>query len=191
MNLDQSGDFKALVIVFNSLQTAKTAVEKLFDSKFKFDKIELVTNDIQGNIPEVQTPKVHETTSSASLDSMTKWGTIGAGTGLLAGLLTGFPGLVLGMTVAGGLTGSAMGGVAGVDHAVTDDSVDLPTIAEYDKLIRNGDQLVVVLGIHEEVMRVEEIVKDTQHIRCHIHPVHGHEYHEHPARKLPARLPIR
>lgn len=176
-------DTKALVIVLEDLKTANNVVEKLHEDGVSLDKIQLVTHDIQDEAPEVKTPKVHETTQSAVLDSATKWGGVGAGTGLLAGLLTGFPGLALGMTIMGGLTGSAMGGVAGVDHAVEDDSVDLPTLDEYEQLVKNGSKLVVVLGNHEEVMRAEEFVREMLHVRSHIHRVHGHEYHEHPTRK--------
>lgn len=176
---------KALVMVFEDLETARNVIEKLHEDGVSLDKIELVTHDLQDEAPEVKTPKVHETTESALLDSASKWGGVGAGTGLFAGLLTGFPGLALGMTIMGGLTGAIMGGVAGVDHAVEDDSVDLPTLDEYEQLVKNGNKLVVVLGNHEEVMRAEEVVKEMLHVRSHIHPVHGHEYHEHPASKAP------
>lgn len=91
------------------------------------------------------------------------------------------------MTIMGGLTGTTMGGMAGVDHAVEDDTVDLSTLKEYEQLVENGDKLVVVLGEHEAVIRVEELVKDMLHVRRHIHPVHGHEYHEHTARKAPSK----
>jgi len=188
MSSKQAGaDAKALVIVFEDLETAKNVVEKLHESGVSLDKIELVTHDLQDEAPEVKTPNDHETTQSAMLGSATKWGGVGAGYGLLAGLLTGFPGLALGMMIAAGATGAIMGGMAGVDHAVEDDSVDLPTLDEYEQLVKNGDKLVVVLGNHEEVMRVEDVVKDMLHIRRHIHPVHGHEYHEHPASKAPSK----
>jgi len=188
MSLNQPvADAKALVMVFEDLETAKNVIEKLHEDGFSLDKIELVTHDLKGEAPEVNTPNDHETTQSAMLGSATKWGGVGAGYGLLAGLLTGFPGLALGMTIVAGATGAFMGGMAGVDHAVEDDSVDLPTLDEYEQLVKNGDKLVVVLGNHEEVVRVEDVVKDMLHIRRHIHPVHGHEYHEHPANKAPSK----
>jgi len=176
---------KALVTVFEDLETAKEVAEKLHEEGFLIDKIELVTHDVHEEAPEVETPKDHPTTQSDLLDKAGKWGGVGAGTGLLAGLLTGFPGLALGMTIMGGVTGAIVGGMAGVDHAVNVDSIDLPTLDEYEQLVKNGDKLVVVLGSHEEVMRAEQVVKKMLHVRSHIHPVHGHEYHEHPAHKLP------
>jgi hypothetical protein len=174
---DSNDGPKALVTVFDDLETATRVIEKLVESGFAKDKIELVAHHIADEAPEVETPKVHPTTDSDLLDGATKWGSIGAGTGLVAGLLTPFPGLALGMAI--------MGGMAGVDHAVNVDSVDLPTLDEYEQLVKNGDKLVVVLGEHEEVMRAEEVVKDMLHVRSHIHPVYGHEYHEHPAHKVP------
>ena len=176
---------KALVTVLDDLETAETVIRKLIDSGFAKEKIELVTHHIANEAPEVETPKIHPTTESDLLDGATKWGSIGAGTGLVAGLLTPFPGLALGMVIMGGVTGAIMGGMAGLDHAANVDSVDLPTLDEYEQLVRNGDKLVVVLGDHEEVTRAENIVKNMRHVRSHIHPVHGHEYHEHPAHQVP------
>ena len=42
-----------------------------------------------------------------------EWGGVGAGTRLLAGLLTPFPGLALGMAIMGGVTGAALGNPLG------------------------------------------------------------------------------
>jgi hypothetical protein len=72
-----------------------------------------------------------------------------------------------------------------VEHAVEDDSVELPTLDEYEELVKNGHPLVVVQGNHEEVMRAEEIVKEFPDIHRHVHSMHGHEYHEHPAHRVP------
>ncbi len=174
-----------MVTVFDDLETATDVIEKLVESGFAKEKIELVAHHIADEAPEVETPKNHPTTGSDMLGGVTKWGSVGAGTGLAAGLLTTFPGLALGMAIMGGMTGAIMGGIAGIDHAANVDSVDLPTLAEYEQLVKNGDKLVVVLGDQEEIMRAEGIVKDILHVRRHIHLVHGHEYHEHPAHKVP------
>lgn len=175
---------KALVTVFEDLETAKSVAEKLHDEGYRLDQIELVTHHIADEAPEVTTPKHHETTTSSLLDSAGKWGSVGAGTGLLAGLLTPFPGMALGMAIMGGVTGALMGGMAGVEHAVEDDSVDLPSLEEYDQMVRNGHSLIVVQGNHEEVMRAEKIVKEFPDIHRHLHRMHGHEYHEHPANRI-------
>ncbi|QEG24755.1 hypothetical protein [Mariniblastus fucicola] len=178
-------DPKALVVVFEDLKTAKTLVENYHDAGFPLDRIELVTHNVHSEAPEVETPEDHETTESSMLESTVKWGGVGAGAGLLAGLLTTFPGLALGMAIMGGMTGAIMGGMAGVDHAVEDDSVDVPTLEEYEQLVKDGHSLVVLLGDHEDVLRAKDIAKNTLHLRSHIHMVHSHLYHEHPAHQAP------
>ncbi|MFT5300208.1 MAG: hypothetical protein ACI87E_001385 [Mariniblastus sp.] len=172
-----------MVTVFDDFDTARNVIENLVEFGFAREKIELVAQHIAHQAPEVETPKIVETTESELLDGAAKWGSLGAGTGQIAGLLTTFPGLALGMTIMGGVTGEIMGGMAGVDHAVNVDTVDLPSLDEYEQLIENGDRLGVVLGDHAELMKAEEIVKGMLHVRRHIHPDHGHEYHDYPAHK--------
>lgn len=175
---------KALVTVFDDLETAQKVVEELHSSGFSLDNIELVTHNVHEEAPEVTTPKIHETTASSMVDSAAKWSGVGAAAGVLgAVVLAPFPGLGLAMIFMGGLAGAAIGGIAGLEHAINDDSVDLPTLDEYEQLVENGDSLVVVLGSHDEAMRAEDIVKNMYDVRSHIHVLHGHEYHEHPARK--------
>lgn len=101
---------------------------------------------------------------------------------MVAGLLTTFPGMALGMAIMGGVTGAIMGGIAGVDEAVDDDSVNLPTLEEYEQMVKNGHALVVVLGTHDEAMKAENLIEELPHIHRNIHPLHGHDFHEHPAR---------
>jgi hypothetical protein len=111
-----------------------------------------------------------------------KWSGLGAATGLLAAVFAPFPGLGLAMVFMGGLTGAVVGGIAGLQHAIDDDAVDLPTLKEYEELVKTGDSLVVVLGSHDEVMRAESIVQNMTEVRSHIHNLHGHQFHEHPSR---------
>jgi hypothetical protein len=174
---------KALVTVFDNLETAKNVVEELHSAGFSLDKIELVTHSVHDEAPELTTPRIHETTASSMVDSATKWSGVGAATGLLAAVFAPFPGLGLAMIFMGGLAGAVVGGIAGLDHAIEDDSVDLPTLDEYEQLVETGDSLVVVLGNHEEAMRAEAIVKNMYDVRSHIHVMHGHQYHEHPTRQ--------
>ncbi len=178
-----STDSKALVTVFDSVEVAKQAVEKLHEAGFSTEKIELVTRNIETQAPEVTTPKVHETTANSMVDSAAKWSGVGAATGLLAAVFAPFPGVGLAMIFMGGLTGAVVGGMAGLDDAKDDDSVDLPTLKEYDELVQNGDSLVVVLGSHDEVKRAEEIVKRNWDLVSHLHKYHGHEFHEHPSKE--------
>ena len=178
---------KALVAVFDDLATAQHVVERLHAAGFSLQQIELVTHDLDLESPEIETPRDHETQLSSVVDGMTKGLkiglTAGTGAGLVGAVITGFPGLILGEMILGSLIGTAYGGIAGGEHAATDDSVDLPTREEYQQLLEQGDSLVVVLCDHDEAMRAEEIVKQMRHVKSHIHMVHGHEFHEHPARE--------
>jgi hypothetical protein len=176
---------KALVSVYEDMETAAEAVKALSDAGFSTDKIELVTHDLHEESPDVETPKVHETTTSSLIDDAGKWGAVGAGSGaaagLLAAVLTGFPGIVIGMIIMGGVTGAIMGGMAGIEHAEEDDAVNLPTPDEYEQLLHNGHKLVVVHGTHEEMMQAKDVISHLAHIHRHLHPLHGHEFHEHPS----------
>ena len=79
------------------------------------------------------------------------------------------------------VTGAIVGGMAGVEHAVEDDSVNLPTIDEYEQLLHDGHQLVVVHGTREEMLRAKDVIAHISYIHNHLHPIHGHEFHEHPS----------
>ena len=72
-----------------------------------------------------------------------------------------------------------------VDYPVDDVDPNMSFLDMLDmlneQLVRNGDKLVVILGEHDEVLRAEQIVKEMLEVRSHIHPVHGHMYHEHPS----------
>ncbi|HMO15070.1 MAG TPA: hypothetical protein PKD64_13220 [Pirellulaceae bacterium] len=171
---------KALVTIFEDLPTAEAVIKQLCESGFSPDKLELVTHDVKTESPEMQTPKVHETTGTSLVDSAAKWGGTGFGTGLLAGLFTGNPILAGGMAAIGGMTGMIVGGMAGVEHAVEDDSVNLPTLSEYEQMVRRGRCLVVALGSHDEVMRAKAIMNEFPNLHYHMHLLHGHEFHEHP-----------
>jgi hypothetical protein len=182
-------DQRALVTVFDDLESAKTVVASLHRAGFAKESIELVIREVRDEAPEVDTPRVHETTGSSLIDGAKKWGAVGLGAGAAAGLIasvfTPFPGLIIGEMIFAGITGAILGGMAGVDRAVHVDSVNLPTLEEYEQLVKNGNSLVVVLGNHDEVLKAENAIKQMYSVRSHIHSVQGHEYHEHPVRERP------
>ncbi len=171
---------KAHVTVFDDLSTAKRAVESLHASGFSLDKIELITRNVHGQAPDIEAPKGQETTETSVIENAAKWGSVGTAAGALSAVFAPFPGLVLGMMAVGGITGAFMGAVVGVEHAVEDDSVDLPTLEEYEQLVEQGNCLVVVRGTHQEVLHVESIIKKMYGVRSHLISLHGHEFHEHP-----------
>ncbi len=177
-------DRKTLVTVFDNMDHAARAVIALHEAGFDHQVVELVSHDITTESPEVVTPPVHEITASVMVDSAEKWGAIGAGSGAAAGIViaaaTGFPGLALAAIFAGGLAGTFFGGIAGIDQASQDDTVDLPTLAEYQEMLNQGRKIVTVRGSHADVLRARDVLASHPSIRLHVFPLHGHEFHEHP-----------
>lgn len=189
---------RALVAVFEKLSAAEQAVEALKNAGFDTSRIEVVRHNVKAEAPEVETPKVRKETEDVMIEEAEKWAPLGAGigaaTGLLATLLTPFPGVGLTLVAAGGLLGGgiggAMAGISGIeftDRLGPDDSVNLPTLDEYQELVDNGHTLVVVLGSHEEAMRARDIISKLPFIHNNIHVLHGHEFHEHPAHPRPEK----
>jgi hypothetical protein len=184
MNVSQPTDKKALVTVFDDMPSAASAVIALRKSGFADRSLELVTYDLDDEAPDLITPSGTEKTGSCLADGVVAGGSAGVGMGAVAGaiatLITGFPGLGLGMIFGAGLTGAIVGGMAGVDRAVHDDSVDLPSIQDYESLIAQGKKLVVIHGSHQQVIAAREIIANLPHINSHLHPIGGHQFHEHP-----------
>lgn len=174
---------KAHVSIFDDLPTAQRTIEALHIAGFALDKVELITKDADVRAHGIESPKHRERTGDSMLENAAKWGSVGAAAGGLSIVFAPFPGMVLGMMAVGGITGAIMGSAVGVEHAVEDDAVDLPSLEEYEALVRKGKCLVVVHGTHKEVMRAGSIINDLLHTRSHILTLHGHEFHEHPIRK--------
>lgn len=171
---------KALVTVFDDLESATQVAQALIAAGFPQEKVELVTHDVHLESPEVETPAAHETTASVWAENLAKGSAAGASAGAIVGIFMPFPGSLLVGIFVGGVAGAFAGGAAGIDKAVNDDSINLPTLEEYEELVKNGECLVVVIGCHESVMQAEDIVRRMPHAQRHIHYVHGHAHHEHP-----------
>ena len=186
MTAEQKRQSRALITVFEDKLTAMQAVKTLHEAGFSTDEMELVTHDFKDEAPDVETPKVHETTSECLIEAAEKWGAIGAGTGIASGLiaavLTGFPGIAIASLLMGGVTGAMMGGMAGLEDAADDDSVDLPNQEDYEKLLHSGHQIVVVHGTHDDVMRAKAVISELPQIHQHLHAISGREFHEHDSR---------
>jgi hypothetical protein len=172
---------KALVAVFEDLASAGGAILELRKLGFDHNSLELVTHE-SPNVTELTGADI---TGSFLIDSATSGGAAGIGMGAAAGviatLLSGFPGLGLAMIFGGGLTGAIIGGVAGIERAVQDDTVNLPTIDEYESLISQGKKLMVVRGSHKQVIKARDAISKIQHLRAHLYTLHGHQFHEHPS----------
>ena len=170
---------KAHVSIFDDVPTAQRATAALHDAGFLPDQVELVVSDDDIRVHGIESPKDREMTGDCIFENAAKWSTVGAAAGGLSIVLVPFPGLVLGMVAFGGLLGAIVGSIAGVDHAAKDDSVDLPTLDEYEELVRYGKCLLVVRGTHSEVIRIESIVSNLIDARSHVFTLHGHQFHEH------------
>lgn len=180
--MSTSDSHRLLVTVVDGYANAVKMIERLHQGGFSEKQMELVAQDIDREAPEVETPKVHPTTASQLVKDADRGGLVGLGTGAAAGILasvaTGFPGIGIGMLLIGGLTGSIVGGMAGAAHA-EDDTFDLPTREEYQKLLEAGHPLVVVHGSHEDVQRAKELLVEIPYVHQHLHSIRGHEFHEH------------
>jgi hypothetical protein len=175
----------ALVTVFEDLPAAAKAVAALQVAGFEPERIELVTYGVAEQTPELDTPLSPQSTFSEFASEAEKWGLVGLEAGALAGVvaaMTTFPGLALGMIIAGGLTGGIVGGMAGIEKAVLDDRINLPSPEDYEKLLNEGKKLVVVLGTHEEVAAAKDLLAHLPSLQGHLHPIWEHQFHEHPAR---------
>ena len=181
--ISQSGRV-ALVTVFEDLPAAGRAVAALQDAGFQPNQLELVTYGVAQQSPELDSPLHPESTFSSLVSEAERWGLVGLEAGAIAGVIavvTAFPGVALGMLIAGGLTGGIVGGVAGIEKAVLDDQINLPTPSDYDQLLNQGKKLVVVLGTHEEAVAAKDVLANTLSIQGQLHPIWEHQFHEHPA----------
>ena len=173
-----------LVTVFNDPLHAAEAVMALHNAGFGHDQVELVTAGIDPEATGIETPSDHEITGSCMMSAAERWGLVGLNAGAVVGIVvaatTGFPGIALGMFCVGGLTAFVMGGAAGVVRAVHDDTVDLPSLGEYEAIVRAGNKLVVVKGTHAEIARARQAIADVPNLMEHVHPIYGRGFHEHP-----------
>jgi hypothetical protein len=175
---------KALVAVFENQKMAAAVVDHLNQAGFDQNKIGLITHDVKAEYPNLETPKVHETTNSKLESGALKGAGIGvgvaAGFGAAVGVLAASPAIAIGAMIYAGFAGALIGGMGGVDNADLDDSVNLPTPEEYQSLLDEGKSLLVIGGTHDELMKAETIVKNLPHASANLHRLHGHLFHEHP-----------
>jgi hypothetical protein len=174
----------ALVTVFEDLPAAGRAVAALQAAGFPPRQVELVTYGVAEQSPELELPLHPESTFSSLVAESQRWGLVGLEAGAIAGVvaaMTTFPGLALGMLIAGGLTGGIVGGMAGVEKAILDDRINLPAPSDYERLLEEGKKLVVVLGTHDEALAAKSVLAHTLSLQGHLHPIWEHQFHEHPA----------
>ncbi len=181
--MTSKSDAKALVTVLEDIESANTVVEALREQGYATDKIELVTHNVHQQAPEIEPEEHAESTSDSLIHDAGKGAGLGVIVGIAASVFAPVPGLGLAMILTGGVIGGAFGGIAGLQHAAEDNSVDLPSIEEYQKLVEDGHFLVVVNGTHDEVAKAASIIEDLPYIHNHVHRLHGHDAHEHGTHK--------
>lgn len=180
-----ASDLRALVTVFDSVEAAQAAAESLRGNGFAFHQVELVNKDIRRASTEIGMPKIHQTTESVAEAGALKGAGIGVGVatgfGAAAVALTASPAIAIGAMIYAGFAGGLIGGIGGVDKADLDDTVNLPTLDEYQDLVERGNSLVIVCGVHDELVKAERVLKNSPHTGSHMHRLHGHLFHEHPS----------
>lgn len=175
---------RALIAVFEDTEIAQSVVSHLHQNGFAHNRVGLIIWDVVREVPQVKTPKFHETTMSKAETGALQGAGIGigvaAGFGAAAGALAASPAIAIGAMIYAGFAGALIGGMGGVDKADLDDSVNLPSPQDYQILLDEGKSLVVVGGTHDELMKAEAIIKNLPHASTHLHRLHGHLFHEHP-----------
>lgn len=182
-----SHDRRALVTVFEDMPAAIAAVKALTEAGFDEKQLELVTDRLDDS-SGIETPEDRAKAIRSLVKSAEYWGAFGAGAGALAGTLatiaTPFPGAAIGgLMVMGGLTGALLGSLSGAEQVAEDDSANLPTMEQYQKLLAEGHDILIVHGTHDEVARAKRVLEHLPCVHRHIHPLRGHEFHEHPSRE--------
>lgn len=149
---------QSVIAVYETLSQAKAAVEELRHSGLPTGQISFIGRTSNG---------ISELKTHANVDDRTQAdAAIGAGVGGLLGLLAGTafffvpaigPLLLLG-PMAGGLTGAVVGGVVG---AMAGWGVPKDEATRLEAHIRAGKYLVAAHGDPEQLVRAEQVLKDT------------------------------
>ncbi len=172
-----------LVVAMASPLIAKEVAMNLIEDHFPQEGIEMVvfreSEDAPVGFDEITT----KTTSGSMISASMKWGLIGLALGGVGGIVMGIATssalIAFAMPLIGGLTAIVYGAVAGVDNAVQDDTVDLPTALEYQSLVQNGGALIVLRGNTDELAQARDTMTADRLSVSNLLTVRGHTYHEH------------
>jgi len=149
---------ECVVAVYNSLDEARAAVQKLEDARFPHDHVSLVTNSVHRQVEQESSMQYGDDSGRNAVK--------GAGFGGLFGLLIGapllaIPGLgavLLAGPLAAGITGAIVGGFLG---SMSGWGVHSDHVREYEERVRAGAILVVVTGPPREIAEAQRILQDT------------------------------
>lgn len=154
---------ECVVAVYDTISQAQCAVQALKDSGVPSDKVSLATKTLK---PEEEVREAIEFG-----DEMSKDAAIGAGAGVLLGLLaeatvfaiTGIGAfLVTGPIVAGGIVGGLIGASAGW-------GVHKDHIRAYEEKLKAGKVLVIAHGDPLSVTAAENILSETSPASLHLY----------------------
>jgi len=155
-------DDRAVIAVFDDLDGAQDAVERLAAVGFPIDRISIIGEDLQS---QIRVNRMVTTGDIAGLSAANgAW--VGGMFGLLAGTALLFvpgagPLIVLGLLAAvavGAVEGALIGGGVG---AVLGHFVSKKHIPKYEGLVQAGSYLVVAHGGEDEVARAQQILSDS------------------------------
>jgi hypothetical protein len=154
-------DDRAVIAVFDHVDAAQQAVERLIAAGFPADRISIVGKDLQSEVRITG----FVTTGDIAGPSAATGAWVGGLFGVLAGTALLFvpgagPVIVLGPLVAGTIgaaQGALLGGAVG---AILGHFVAKQHLPKYESLVRAGKQLVVVHGSDEDVARAQQLLAD-------------------------------
>jgi hypothetical protein len=154
-------DDRAVIAVFDDLETVQRAISKLADEGFPIDRISIVGKDLQSEL------RVNGFVTMGDIARPSA--ATGAWVGGLFGLLSGtallfVPGagplIVLG-PLASGAVGAAQGALlGGAVGAVLGHFVAKEKLPKYERLVATGNYLVVIHGMQDDVERARRILLD-------------------------------
>ncbi|GIJ50557.1 hypothetical protein Val02_74430 [Virgisporangium aliadipatigenens] len=156
-------DDRAVIGVFDDIDAAQAAVERLFGAGFPIDRISIVSRDLQSETRI----NGYVTTGDIAGPAAATGAWVGGVFGLMAGsALLFIPGagplVVLGPLAAaaiGAAHGALLGGGVG---AVLGHFVAKEHIPKYERLVRAGKHLVVVHGGENDIARARDILTEAE-----------------------------
>jgi hypothetical protein len=166
-------DDRAAIAVFDDIDAAQQAVERLIAAGFPADQISLVGKDLQSEVRITG----FVTTGDIAGPSAATGAWVGGLFGILAGTALLFvpgagPVVVLGPLVAGAVAaaqGALLGGAVG---AILGHFVAKEHLPKYESLVRAGNYLVVVHGSDDNVARAQQLLADAGNADVQRHDDH-------------------
>ncbi len=160
-----------VVAVFNSLQDAQAAFDRLSGADFPDDQLSLVTSENEPALADAQATAAALKHGDKSENRAAKGTGIGALVGALAAapivaITAGTGAVLLAGPIAMGLTGAVVGGLTGAMQGwgIQEDHVE-----HYSQLVEDGSVLILAHGDPQETARAATILRETSSQATTIH----------------------